>query len=53
MRLYRRYNPERDDYVIFPEGELAQWQAQGYTYISEGRCFIGYVYPTGTATATA
>jgi serine protease len=44
VKLYRKYNPERDDHAIFPESELAIMEAQGYTENS-GNDWIGYVYP--------
>jgi subtilase family protein/thrombospondin type 3 repeat protein len=47
VRLYRRYNPQRDDFAIFPESELVQLESQGYTSTG-GTNFndvIGYVYP--------
>lgn len=44
VRLYRRYNATRDDNAIFPEGELADMVADGYTQAS-GNHWIGYVYP--------
>ncbi len=45
VRLYRRYNPQRDDYAIFPESELAQMVSQGYTSTGGVNEVIGYVYP--------
>ncbi len=44
VRLFRKYNPARDDHAIFPESELATMQALGYTQNS-GDDWIGYVYP--------
>jgi serine protease len=44
VRLLRRYHPQRDDHAIFPENELAQFQAAGYS-ASSGSDVIGYVYP--------
>lgn len=43
VRLYRKYNPTRDDHAIFPESELASMNAQGYTR-NTGNDWIGYVY---------
>jgi serine protease len=45
VRLYRRYHPQRDDFAIFPESELAQMEAQGYTSTGGGSDVLGYVYP--------
>ena len=45
VRLYRRYNPQRDDFAIFPESELAQMVSQGYTSTGNANEVIGYVYP--------
>ena len=47
VRLYRRYNLDRDDFAIFPESELAFMESQGYTSTG-GSSFsevLGYVYP--------
>ncbi len=46
VRLYRRYNQQRDDFAIFPESELAAMESQGYTS-NGGFSFaevLGYVY---------
>lgn len=43
VRLYRKYNPVRDDHAIFPESELASMIALGYTR-NTGNDWIGYVY---------
>lgn len=43
VKLYRKYNPTRDDHAIFPETMLAEMEAQGYTQNS-GNEWIGYVY---------
>ncbi len=45
VRLYRLYHPGRDDFAIFPETELAQWQAEGYISQPTLNSWIGYVYP--------
>jgi serine protease len=45
VRLYRLYNPNLDDWAIFPESELAQKQAAGYQHESCCNDVIGYVYP--------
>jgi serine protease len=45
VRLLRRYNPQHDDYAIFPESELAQMESQGYTSNGDGLPVLGYVYP--------
>ncbi|HEX3126553.1 MAG TPA: S8 family serine peptidase, partial [Thermoanaerobaculia bacterium] len=45
VRLYRMYNSARDDYAIFPESEVAQMQAAGYTAPPGLNLWIGYVYP--------
>ncbi len=42
-KLYRRYNPSRDDHAIFPESKLSIMTTAGYTETS-GNSFIGYVY---------
>jgi subtilisin family serine protease len=42
-KLYRKYNPNRDDHAIFPESMLGQMTAAGYTQNS-GNEWIGYVY---------
>ncbi len=44
VRLYRYYNSTRDDWAIFPESELATWQANGYGPTSGTNDWIGYVY---------
>lgn len=43
VRLYRKYNPARDDHAIFPETMLAEMTSAGYTQNS-GHEWIGYVY---------
>jgi subtilisin family serine protease len=43
VKLYRKYNPARDDHAIFPESELASMIEQGYTR-NTGNDWIGYVY---------
>ncbi len=43
VKLMRKYNPARDDNAIFPESELANMQAQGYTE-NTGSDYLGYVY---------
>jgi subtilisin family serine protease len=43
-KLYRKYNPSRDDHAIFPESMLSQMTAAGYTR-NTGNEWIGYVYP--------
>lgn len=44
VRLMRKYNPSRDDHAIFPESELSNMIAQGYT-VNSGSDWLGYVYP--------
>lgn len=44
VRLLRRYHPQRDDHAIFPENELPQFLAAGYSATS-GAESLGYVYP--------
>lgn len=44
VRLMRKYNPTRDDHAIFPESELNNMAAQGYT-VNSGSDWLGYVYP--------
>jgi len=44
-RLYRLYHPLRDDYVVFPESELPQWQGDGYVEQAGLNSWIGYAYP--------
>ncbi|MEL0583844.1 MAG: S8 family serine peptidase [Candidatus Thiodiazotropha sp. (ex. Lucinoma kazani)] len=44
VKLYRKYNPTRDDHAIFPESQLSYMTSQGYTQNS-GNEWIGYVYP--------
>lgn len=44
VRLYRLYNLDMDDYAIFPETELAEFQAAGYVGQSGLNDWIGYVY---------
>lgn len=46
-KLMRKYNPTRDDHAIFPESELANMIAQGYT-LNSGSDWLGYVYPNLT-----
>lgn len=45
VRLYRYYNATRDDWAIFPESDLADWQADGYAAQPGYNAWIGYVYP--------
>jgi hypothetical protein len=45
VKLYRRYNPSRDDFAIFPESELATMVANGYTSNGGASEILGYVYP--------
>jgi serine protease len=45
VRLYRRYNQQRDDFAIFPESELAQMESQGYTSTGGLNQILGYAYP--------
>ncbi len=45
VRLYRRYNPQRDDFAIFPESELPSMVSQGYTSTGGFNEILGYVYP--------
>jgi len=45
VKLYRMYHAGRDDYAIFPETELAAYQAAGYTGLASLNDYIGYVYP--------
>lgn len=42
VRLYRMYNPVRDDYGLFPEDEYGTYYNDGYT-VSVGNDWIGYV----------
>jgi hypothetical protein len=44
VKLYKKYNPSRDDHAIFPESDLSYMTSQGYTDNS-GNEWIGYVYP--------
>lgn len=44
VRLYRKYNPTKDDHAIFPESQLSDMIAAGYTDDS-GDSWIGWVYP--------
>lgn len=45
-KIYRYYHANRDDYAIFPESELAQWEAQGYTPPGGALAdVLGYAYP--------
>lgn len=44
VRLYRYYNATRDDWAIFPESQLAQFQANGYGPSPGANPWIGYVY---------
>jgi len=43
--LLRRYNPTRDDHALFPESELVEMLAAGYTAVVGGLSCIGHVYP--------
>lgn len=45
VRLYRRYNTQRDDFAIFPESELSTMVANGYTSNGGVSEILGYVYP--------
>jgi subtilisin family serine protease len=51
VRLLRRYDPQRDDFAIFPESELAAKEAQGYTSTGGSNVsgVLGYVYPNADA----
>jgi len=44
-RVYRLYHPQRDDYAVFPESELATKLAQGYVSQPQQSEWIGYAYP--------
>lgn len=45
-KIYRYYHANRDDYAIFPESELAQWEVQGYgPTAGQLADVIGYAYP--------
>jgi hypothetical protein len=44
VKLYRKYNPARDDHAIFPESMLSYMASQGYT-VNSGSEWIGYVFP--------
>jgi serine protease len=43
VKLYRKYNPGRDDHAIFPETVLSAMTVEGYT-VDVGNPWIGYVY---------
>ena len=43
-RLRRFYHPQRDDYVLFPEEQLAYWQSLGYVETTTLSTVLGYVY---------
>lgn len=46
VKLYRLYHPGLKDYAIFPQSQLAQMQAAGYTTPPGGLSdWLGYVYP--------
>jgi serine protease len=45
VRLLRRYHPQRDDFAIFPESQLATMEGQGYVSLGGGSGVLGYVYP--------
>lgn len=45
VRLYRLYHTGRDDHAIFPESELAEMLAAGYSSEPGANDWIGYVYP--------
>jgi serine protease len=45
VRLYRRYNPQRDDFAIFPESELSSMVSLGYTSTGDLNEVLGYAYP--------
>ena len=47
VKLMRKYNPDRDDHVIFAETFLSDYTALGYTQNS-GSDWLGYVYPNST-----
>ncbi len=42
VRLYRKYNPTRDDHAIFPASQLSYMTSRGYT---QNLTLLGYVYP--------
>jgi len=52
VRLMRKYNPSRDDHAIFPESELSNMIAQGYT-VNSGSDWLGYVYPNTNGSVPA
>ena len=52
VRLMRKYNPTRDDNAIFPESELNNMAAQGYT-ANSGSDWLGYVYPNSNGSVPA
>lgn len=43
-RLRRFYHPQRDDYVLFPDEQLAYWQSLGYVETTTLSTVLGYVY---------
>lgn len=49
VRLMRKYNPDRDDHAIFPETELNNMLAEGYT-LNSGSEWLGYVYLNSNGT---
>jgi hypothetical protein len=44
LKLFRKYNPAANDYVIFTEPYRVLFESMGYTE-NEGEDWIGYVYP--------
>lgn len=42
--LLRMYNPQRDDHAIFPYSQYAAMWAAGYTSMTNGVNFLGWVY---------
>lgn len=42
-KVLQRYNATLNDHAVFPENELATWQANGYTQV-RGTATLGYAY---------
>lgn len=49
--LLRMYNPQRDDHAIFPYSQYAAMWAAGYTSMTNGVNFLGWVYENIYGTA--
>lgn len=50
VKLMRMYNSSRDDHAIFPATKSVAMSSQGYTDVTNGSDWLGYVYPNANGT---